>query len=546
MSRIESSALNGAGQVESNAGAVATVPSMPLRLLVIDDDDNDERLIVRELQRSGYQVSWERVDTAASLENALRKDWDVVTCDWVMPAFSAPEALKILAQHEAACPVIIVSGQAAEEVAVTAMKAGACDVVSKWNLVRLGPAIERELRESEARRAGRRAGRRAEKALKLSELRYRRLFESAKDGIIILNADSGRIIDANPFLQKLLDYSLEELVGQELWEIAPFRDVAANKEAFQRLQAEKYIRYEHLPLESKNGRWTDVEFVSNVYDVNGDRIIQCNIRDITARRRMELEIASLTEGLERRVRERTIEIEALNAELATFSQSVSHDLRAPLRHIESFSKLLIEDYADKLDGEGRDYLMRIAGSAARMGQLIADLLRLSQTTHGQMAVESVDLSALAGSVIAELRRGEPNRRADVIVAPELVVEGDPHLLAAVLENLLGNSWKYTSHHPSARIEFGVTERDGSRVFFVRDDGAGFDMTKAGDVFGAFQRMHDAGEFEGTGIGLATVQRIVHRHGGHAWAESEVERGATIYFTLGSPDTAVEGLPPSPA
>ncbi len=542
MVRINSSALNGDGQVEGNAGAIATVPSMPLRLLIIDDDDNDERLIVRELRRSGYQVSWERVDTAASLENALRKNWDVVTCDWVMPAFSAPEALNILSQHEAACPVIIVSGQAAEEVAVTAMKAGACDVVSKWNLVRLGPAIERELREAAARRAGRRA----EKALKLSELRYRRLFESAKDGIIIMNADSGRIIDANPFLLKLLDYRLEELVGQELWEIAPFRDIAANKEAFHKLQAEKYIRYEHLPLESKNGRRTDVEFVSNVYDVDGDRIIQCNIRDITARRRMELEIASLTEGLERRVRERTIEVDALNAELATFSQSVSHDLRAPLRHIESFSKLLMEDYADKLDGEGRDYLTRIAGCAARMGQLIADLLKLSQTTHGQMALESVDLSAIARSIIAELRRGEPNRRADVIVAPEVVVEGDPHLLASVMENLLGNSWKYTSHHPSARIEFGMTERDEGRVYFVRDDGAGFDMTKAGDIFGAFQRMHDVREFEGTGIGLATVQRIVHRHGGEAWAESEVERGATIYFTIGSPGTAVEGLQSSPA
>jgi PAS domain S-box-containing protein len=535
--RSESTALNGTGPVEGNAGAVTTDPSISLRLLLIDDDENDERLIVRELQRSGYHVTWERVDTAASLENALRKEWDVVTCDWVMPAFTAPAALEILSQHEPAYPVIIVSGQAAEEVAVSAMKAGACDVVSKWNLVRLGPAIERELRDAAARRAGQRA----EKALRLSELRYRRLFESAKDGIIIMNADSGRIIDANPFLLKLLDYGLEELVGQELWEIAPFRDIAANKEAFQKLQAEKYIRYDHLPLESKSGRRTEVEFVSNVYAVNGDRIIQCNIRDITARRRMELEIASLTEGLERRVQERTIEVDALNAELTTFSQSVSHDLRAPLRQIESFSELLMEDYADKLDGEGRDYLTRIAGNAARMGQLIADLLRLSQTTQGQMALESVDLSAIARSVIAELRRGEPNRRADVIVRPGLVVEGDPHLLAAVLENLLGNSWKYTSHHPSARIEFGMTERDGRRVFFARDDGAGFDMTKAGNIFGAFQRMHDKGEFEGTGIGLATVQRIVHRHGGLVWAEGAIERGATIYFTIGSPSTAIHAV-----
>jgi len=541
MMRIEST-LNGAGPGKSESGAVSTEPSMPLRLLVIDDDENDERLIVRELQRSGYDLTWERVDTAASLENALRKEWDVVTCDWVMPSFTAPAALKILAQHEPAYPVIIVSGQAAEEVAVAAMKAGACDVVSKLNLVRLGPAIDRELRDA----ASRQAGQRAEKAHRLSELRYRRLFESAKDGIIILNADSGRIIDANPFLLKMLDYRLEELVGQELWEIAPFRDITANKDAFQKLQAEKYIRYDHLPLESKSGRRTDVEFVSNVYPVNGDRIIQCNIRDITARRRLEVEIASLTEGLERRVRERTIEVDALNAELATFSQSVSHDLRAPLRHIEGFIKLLMEDYADRLGGEGRDYLTRIAGSAARMGQLIADLLRLSQTTQGQMALESVDLSAIARSIVVELRGAEPNRRADIIVAPGLVVDGDPHLLAAVLENLLGNSWKYTSHHPSARIEFGMTERDGCRVFFVRDDGAGFDMTEAGKLFGAFQRLHDAGQFEGTGIGLATVQRIVHRHGGRVWAEAAVEKGATVYFTIGSPSAVSHAAAQSPA
>lgn len=539
--RIDSTSANGVATGGRIAAAPVTDHSVPLRLLVIDDDENDERLIVCELQRSGYQVTWERVDTAEALENALREEWDVVTCDWVMPLFTAPAALKILSRHEPGYPVIIVSGQAAEEVAVTAMKAGACDVVSKWNLVRLGPAIERELRDAE----GRRAGQRAEEALKQSELRYRRLFESAKDGIFILNAADGRIIDANPFLLELLDYRLEEMVGMELWELAPFRDIAANKEAFQELQAEKYIRYEHLPLESKDGRKTDVEFVSNVYDVNGDRIIQCNVRDITERRRMEQEIRSLTEGLERRVRERTIEVEALNAELATFSQSVSHDLRAPLRHIESFGKLLLEDHADGLDDQGRDHLRRIVASAVRMGQLIADLLRLSQTTQGRMTSEPVDLSALAQSILTELRTDEPNRRVDVVVAPGLVVEGDPRLLAAALENLLGNAWKYTAKHPAARIEFGTTERDGRRVFFVRDDGAGFDMANADNLFGAFQRLHTDVDFEGTGIGLATVQRIVHRHGGQVWAEAAVEQGATIYFTIGSSATALAAAP-SPA
>jgi light-regulated signal transduction histidine kinase (bacteriophytochrome) len=226
-----------------------------------------------------------------------------------------------------------------------------------------------------------------------------------------------------------------------------------------------------------------------------------------------------------------VELEAANRELEAFSYSVSHDLRAPLRHIGGFTKLLVDQHADQLDSHARHYLDRIQESARRMAALITDLLSLSSMTRMEMLRQSVDLSALCESIVADLRRAEPSRSVEVVLAPAVLVEGDPRLLRVALENLLNNSWKYTSQHPSARIEFGTRERDGGAVYFVHDDGAGFDMAHAGKLFGAFQRMHGVAEFEGTGIGLATVQRIVHRHGGRVWAESEVDAGAKFYFSL---------------
>jgi signal transduction histidine kinase len=235
--------------------------------------------------------------------------------------------------------------------------------------------------------------------------------------------------------------------------------------------------------------------------------------------------------LERRVMDRTAQLETANKELEAFSYSVSHDLRAPLRGIDGFSQALLEDYADRLDGEGKDYLQRVRAATQRMAQLIDDMLDLSRVTRGEMTREAVDLSALAQSTAAELRKSEPDRGVKFIIAQGIQVDGDPRLLQIALENLLGNAWKFTGKKPQATIEVGVSHDNGKPVYFVRDNGAGFDMTYAGKMFGAFQRFHGAADFKGTGIGLATVQRIVHRHGGRVWAEARVEQGATFYFTL---------------
>jgi len=224
-------------------------------------------------------------------------------------------------------------------------------------------------------------------------------------------------------------------------------------------------------------------------------------------------------------------LEAANKELESFSYSVSHDLRAPLRSIDGFSQVLLEDYANKLEGEGREALQRVRNGAQRMAQLIDDLLKLSRVTRGEMRQEMVDLGSMAKAVLTEFQKTEPERQVECVVAEGVIANGDARLLRVGLENLLGNAWKFTAKRPQARIEFGTTQGDGQNIYFIRDNGAGFDMSFSDKLFGPFQRLHGTNEFPGTGIGLATVQRIIHRHGGRVWAEGEVEKGATFYFTL---------------
>jgi signal transduction histidine kinase len=225
------------------------------------------------------------------------------------------------------------------------------------------------------------------------------------------------------------------------------------------------------------------------------------------------------------------ELRAANKELEAFSYSVSHDLRTPLRSIDGFSQALLEDYADKLDATAREHLQRVRRAAQRMAALIDDMLNLSRVTRCELHREKLDLSAMAKSIATELQEAEPGRRVEFVIESGLTAVGDPQLLRAAMENLLRNSWKYTSGHPAARIEFGRGGEKEKHYLFVRDDGAGFDPRYADRLFGAFQRLHTAKEFPGTGVGLATVQRIIRRHGGEIWAEGAVEKGATFYFTL---------------
>ena len=243
------------------------------------------------------------------------------------------------------------------------------------------------------------------------------------------------------------------------------------------------------------------------------------------------EVEAFAGTLERRVRERTAELEAANKELEAFAYSVSHDLRTPLRSIDGFTLLLQKNHAAALDEKGRHYMDRVRSATQRMGHLIDDLLKLSRTVRADLNRRDVDLSEMAGQVARELRAAAPERRVDFDIAPGMRANVDPELMRSVLENLMGNAHKFTRDVEHARIEVGSTIEDGNVVFFVKDNGAGFDMQYASKLFGAFQRLHAATEFEGTGVGLANVQRIVSRHGGRISAEAAVGRGATFRFTL---------------
>jgi PAS domain S-box-containing protein len=363
-----------------------------------------------------------------------------------------------------------------------------------------------------------------EEALQASERRFAGVLDIAQDAVISVDESQG-IRLFNQGAEKIFGYAAQEVLGQPLDLLIPARFVQVHRQHVHNFasaseRSRRMGERTEVYGRRKDGSEFPAEASISKLVQNGQAIFTVMLRDVSDRKHAEQEID-----------QRSAQLEASNRELEAFCYSVSHDLRAPLRGIDGFSQALLEDYAGRLDNQGKDYLQRVRAATQRMGTLIDDLLDLSRITRAEMRRETVNLSELAHAIATELRQGQPERNVEFVIAPELRAEGDSGLMRAVLENLLGNSWKFTSRRERARIELGCTQADGTSAFFVRDNGAGFDPAYADRLFGAFQRLHDKNDFPGTGVGLATVQRIIHRHGGRIWAESAVERGATFYFTL---------------
>ena len=376
-------------------------------------------------------------------------------------------------------------------------------------------------------------------ALRASEIRYRRLFEAARDGVLILDFDTRKITDANPFMSEMLGYTHEQLLGKGLWEIGLLKDEASSRAAFRHLQRNTIIRYDNLPLQNIAGERHDVEFVSNVYDEDGRQVIQCNIRDITERKRMDDalrdakdQLTAQAAELERVVAERTSQLRETIIELEGFSYSISHDMRAPLRAMQSYAQYLVDEYGGKLDEQGVNYLHQIMRSAVRLDRLIQDVLSYTRILHMELPMDRVDLDRLVRDIVETFPYGRP-------IKPEIQIEGtlpkvvgNEALLAQCISNLLNNAAKFVSPGtvPHVKISAEAIDDDWIRVWF-KDNGVGIAPENHDRVFRLFERVHPATEYEGTGIGLTIVHKAVERMGAQVGFESALGKGSNFWIQL---------------
>ena len=363
---------------------------------------------------------------------------------------------------------------------------------------------------------------RAVEALRLSEARYRRQFETAPDGILLLDAETGQVVDANPFMQVLLGYSLDEFMGKKLWEIGPFKGIEASKTIFAELNVKDSVRYESMSLERYDGSRVEAEFISNAYFADKRRLIQCNIRDITERRL-----------LEKLAEERIAELARSNAELGQFGYVASHDLQEPLRAVASCVQLLQKRYAGKLDARADEFIAHSVAGIKRMETLINDLLAYSRVGTEAQPLVPTNCESLITNVLADLSMAIAESGAVVTHDPLPVLEADSTQLAQIFQNLIGNAIKFHGARPP-RIHVGAEMDAGVWTISVADNGIGIEPQYFERVFQVFQRLHTRKEYQGTGIGLAICKKIVERHGGRLWIESQPEQGSVFRFTLPAP------------
>src|ERR1043166_1962251 len=376
-------------------------------------------------------------------------------------------------------------------------------------------------------------------AMRASEIRYRRLFEAARDGILILDPDTRKITDANPFMTELLGYAHGELVGKELWEIGLLEDEKASQTAFRELQKQRFIRYEDLPLQNKAGQHHQVEFVSNVYEENGRNVIQCNIRDITARKQAEQallaakqEISQHADHLEAVVAERTGQLRETIGELERFSYSLTHDMRAPLRAMQSFASFVVEEYSSRLDEKAVNYLRQIMRSAVRLDDLLQDVLSYTNILHSPLLMESVHLDRLVRDIIETTLQGSLIQAQIRIEGTLPDVLGNEALLMQCVSNLLSNGAKFVSPGTTTHLEIWAEDMEPPLVrIWFKDNGIGIAPENHERIFGLFERVHPATRYEGAGIGLTIVRKAIKRLGEESGFDSELGKGSKFWIQL---------------
>lgn len=507
-------------------------PNNPIRILLVEDDSSDAILIDRELRKGGFEYQSLRVQSKEQFLQALTNQQpDIILSDHGLPAFDGLTALAIAKERVPDVPFIFVTGSLGEEMAIKTLKSGATDYVLKHALGNLVPAVKRALSQA-ADRARRKE---AEAELRHSQARKAAILEAALDAIITIDHE-GKIQAWNRAAELTFGYTREEALGKEMAELI----IPADLRAAQRQALIQYVsgrqsmpanrRYESRAMRA-DGSQFPVEIALARIPLEGLPMFTGFVRDITERKQTEEHIRQLNADLELRVRERTAQLESANKELEAFSYSVSHDLRAPVRHIEGFIQVLEPMTAGQLSEEPRNVLKMIAQSARHMNRLIEGLLAFSRTNRAEMTFTDVDPNILVDEARNELRNQARGRSIEWVIGTLPTVRGDPITLRQVFCNLISNALKYTSTRAKARIELAAQEKGDETIFYVRDNGVGFDTQYTDRLFGVFQRLHPATQFEGTGIGLAIVRRIITRHGGRTWAEGARDQGATFYFSL---------------
>jgi len=492
-------------------------------ILVVEDNPDMNAYLVASLAET-YQVE-SALDGAEGLQKALAFKPDLILSDLMMPKMSGDQMIRALRQHPEMMdtPIVLLTAREDDELRIKMLQAGVQEYLTK-------PFSTKEvLARVDSILATRQ---RSIDELKRSEKRFRLLFETMQEGFFVAEAvtDSNgeavdwRFLDVNPAHTKIIGLKKEDVIGHTILELFP------GLEAYW-LKAYKHTAFTGEPvhlegLVNVNGRY----YENSLYSPRRGQFA-CIFSDITERKLAEEQIRQLNAELEVRVDQRTTELKAANQELDAFAYAVSHDLRAPLRAMSGFSQALTEDYGDKLDDAARDYINEISIASRRMGDLIDGILTLSRCTRGELRRDNVDISAMATRLLKEIARAEPERKLRWQVDNELKAYGDERMLEAVMRNLLGNAWKYSAKKADAEIRVYATTIAGQSGFCIADNGAGFDMAHADRLFKPFQRLHRQDEFTGMGVGLATVQRIIHRHGGNIEAMAKPGEGATFCFTL---------------